>query len=511
MTKKIGIWGLGIVGKSAIRYFHQRGYSLELLDQRIPNAEEQAFLTGHQTPWFGNDQLMPFLERNDLILPSCGIDLRPYPGFAHKWLAELDLFAQECKQPIIAITGSVGKTTITHLLSQLLIAQDKKVFTGGNIGVGLLESINEANRADYVIIEVSSFQLERCKTFASDFAICTNIYANHLDRHGSLENYVQAKMKILGKNDPSIQPLLLSSYGEQDGRLLLSFGEGSGQTADKSAHMVSDRDSDRIEPSADPSIRLTATQDVYKSNHKFSQVLFPLSLFDQIPEEIRKTKPLHLFATNIPSPQEISLMTDFHRIYYLHNSKLMMNYQTKTYRIFDFNELPFVSYPQNVVILASALHMLGYSLDNFVAVLNAQELPEHRLEKVATINEIDFYNDSKSTIPASTLAAIEKIKDLPIILFLGGVSKGVDRADFVKQIGNSVRFIYCFGKEAQQLKAFCDANQIPAQAFATLDDAFAALPAIVKIKDQILFSPAGASFDLFAHYAERGTILKNWF
>ena len=191
---------------------------------------------------------------------------------------------------------------------------------------------------------------------------------------------------------------------------------------------------------------------------------FPTFAFRSNPEEIRKTQPLPLFATNI-LPQEISLITDFHTMYYLHNSKLMMNYQTKNY-LFSISKNYHLFHIRKMwLILASALHMLGYPLDNFVAVLNEQELPEHRLEKVATINEIDFYNDSKSTIPASTLAAIEKIKDRPIVLFLGGVSKGVDRADFVKQIGNSVRFIYCFGKEAHQLKAFCDANQIPAQAF----------------------------------------------
>src|SRR5580692_11393467 len=105
MNKKIGIWGLGIVGKSAISYFHSKGYALELLDQRMPSADEQAFLAQHQTLWFGNDQLIPFLERNDLILPSCGIDLRPFAQFKDKFLAELDLFGQECKKPIIAITG----------------------------------------------------------------------------------------------------------------------------------------------------------------------------------------------------------------------------------------------------------------------------------------------------------------------------------------------------------------------------------------------------------------------
>ena len=169
-------------------------------------------------------------------------------------------------------------------------------------------------------------------------------------------------------------------------------------------------------------------------------------------------------------------MGDFHTLYFLHNSTLVMSYQTKIHQIYDFKILPAVSYTENIIILASTLHMLGCSLENFVTILDAQELPEHRLEKIATINQIDFYNDSKATIPASTLAAIEKIKGRPIVLFLGGVSKGVDRSDFVRQIAHQVRFIFCFGKEAEELKSFCDANNIPAAAFATLEDAFITLP-----------------------------------
>ena len=203
MNKKIGIWGLGIVGKSAVRYFHQKKYTLEVLDKREPTAQEQEFLAQLHVPWYTQDQLIPFLERNDAILPSCGIDLRPYAKFEHKWLSELDLFGKECSKPIIAITGSVGKTTVTHLLSQLIAANGKKVFTGGNIGVGLLESIDAANQADIIVLEVSSFQLERCKSFAPHCAITTNIFANHLDRHGTFEDYVNSKMKIVG-NDPSI-------------------------------------------------------------------------------------------------------------------------------------------------------------------------------------------------------------------------------------------------------------------------------------------------------------------
>jgi UDP-N-acetylmuramoylalanine--D-glutamate ligase len=442
MSQKIGIWGLGIVGKSAIRYFSNKKVTVEVLDKRQPTAQEQEFLDAHNATFYGNEDLPSFLERNEYILPSCGIDLRPYSAYNHKWLSELDLFAKECTKPIIAITGSVGKTTVTHLLSHLLIANNKKIFTGGNIGVGLLESIDEANNADVIVLEVSSFQLERCKEFAATLAICTNIYANHLDRHGSLQAYINAKLNIIS----------LQKNG--------------------------------------------------------SRALLPLSLFHSIPEEIRASRSLNFFTTQAPTAYDFELMSDFHKLYFLHNATLFMNYQTINSKIYDFVELPFISYTENVTILAATLHMLGCSLEKFVATINAQELPEHRLEKIATIKGVDFYNDSKATIPASTLAAIEKIHGKPIVLFLGGVSKGVDRSDFIRQLKDKVRLVYCFGKEAEQLKLFCDSNNIPAIASTTLDEAFIALPPKIQPQDQILFSPAGASFDLFSNYQERGNHFK---
>lgn len=436
MMKKIGIWGLGVVGKSAIAYFHGKGYDVQALDRRKPNEQEKAFLAAHNTPFFLQDQLNNFLEHNDYILASCGIDLRPYHAFNHKFLSELDIFGQECKKPIIAITGSVGKTTVTHLLSQLISQQGKTVFTGGNIGVGLLDSIEQANNADYVVLEASSFQLERCKSFKPTTAICTNIYANHLDRHGSLQAYIDIKLQLIA----------------------------------------------------------------HQSKH--DRALFPLSLLAQVKEQ--NPDRSFFFSKTEPTQEQLNSLSFSDALYFLHNTKLMKYYQTRISKIFDFEELPKISYLENVIILSAAMHMLGLSLANFVTVMDEQELPHHRLEKVATIHGVDFYNDSKATIPASTLAAIEKIQGKPIILFLGGVSKGVDRSDFVRQLKDKVKFVYCFGKEAEQLKSFCDASNIPAYACHTLDQAFDSLPKNMQINDQILFSPAGASFDLFADYQKRG-------
>ncbi len=437
LDKKIGIWGLGVVGASALNYFVKNGFTVQAMDQKNPTATQAQLLEQLRVPFFLQDEhLHNFLTYNDYILASCGVDLRPFSPYAHKFLSEVDLFAQECITPIIAITGSVGKTTVTHLLSELLKAQGKKVFTGGNIGVGLLESIDAANAAEFVVLEVSSFQLERCKTFAPDLAVCTNLYPNHLDRHGDMAGYVAAKLNIIARQKAGQKSLLPMAVYET---VMQSSGAGT------------------------PSFFLMRSSFVNNCVHPF---------------------------------------------YFLHNAKMHLHYQTNQTLVADLKELPLVSYKDNSVILASILHMLALPLDNFTTVLNKQELPQHRLEKVGSFADIDFYNDSKATIPASTLAAIDKINHRPIVLFLGGVSKGVDRANFVAQLKEKVRMVYCFGKEAEQLKRLCQLHTIPAYSFENLEQAFAILTQQLLPHDQILFSPAGASYDLYTDYRERGDHFK---
>ena len=438
MDQKIGIWGLGIVGKSAVRYFSQKNDRIEVFDARALTQEEREFLTAHNAH-YSTESLANFLENNDYILASCTIDLRPYSHYSHKWLSELDIFYQECKVPIIAITGSVGKTTITHLLFQLLIAHNKKVFMGGNIGVGLLDQIDHANQSDYVVLEVSSFQLERSSSFCPTLAIVTNIHANHLDRHGTFEQYQKAKLKIIST----------------------------------------------------------------KNNQ---QVLIPFSLLHALPPA-NETKHYYLFSLKKPSDNELSLLDDLHTLYFLHNGMLMMYYQTNLVELTDITESLTITYPENILVLASMFSMLGLCHDHFAASLSIQHIPEHRLEKFATVRNIHFYNDSKSTIPASTLAAIENIHR-PIVLFLGGVSKGVDRSELICQLKDKVKFIYCFGKEADSLKQWCEDHTIASIACATLEETVTTFNTVIKPGDNVLFSPAGASYDLFKDYKERGDCFK---
>src|SRR5262245_22027 len=92
-NKKIGIWGYGVLGKSALAYFYKQGTQLEVIDSKELPEQERIALAQKNIPVFRQqDNLTAFLERNDLIIPSSGIDLRPYKDFSHKWLNELDFF-----------------------------------------------------------------------------------------------------------------------------------------------------------------------------------------------------------------------------------------------------------------------------------------------------------------------------------------------------------------------------------------------------------------------------------
>ena len=199
-TKKrtrIGIWGFGVVGQSALTYFQTKNCLLEVLDSKKPNKQGIKLLAHTKTPFYTDTDLEQFLHRNDKILASPGIDVQPYNNYQHKWLTELDILHKERTCPLIAITGTVGKTTITHLLSALLKKQGLLVWDGGNIGTGMLGLLTACAPVDCAVLEVSSFELEQCTTCAPDLAIWTNFHENHLDRHGTMADYYAAKKKII--------------------------------------------------------------------------------------------------------------------------------------------------------------------------------------------------------------------------------------------------------------------------------------------------------------------------
>jgi UDP-N-acetylmuramoylalanine--D-glutamate ligase len=167
-----------------------------------------------------------------------------------------------------------------------------------------------------------------------------------------------------------------------------------------------------------------------------------------------------------------------------------------------------LTFIDNILLLAAACDLMKLDCTALQKIAHTVQLPDHRVEKIGTINNIDFYNDSKATTTASTLAAVNKLHNRPLHLFLGGLSKGVDRAPFIGQLQNKTKHIYCFGKEAEALYNMCKAYEIPATQCSTLDEAVVTCTNTVQSGDCVLLSPAGSSYDLYENYEQRGKHFK---
>ena len=160
------------------------------MDQKA-NNEHVVIL---QTP----QSLQKFLDHNDIIIPSPGISLLDYQKYADKFVHELDIFASQSKIPTIAITGTLGKTTITSFTEQCI----PNSVAAGNIGYAMLNVLNIQQLPKTVVLELSSYQLQHTKYFAPDIAVLTNFYPNHLDHHATMEEYLLAKCQIFKHQRP---------------------------------------------------------------------------------------------------------------------------------------------------------------------------------------------------------------------------------------------------------------------------------------------------------------------
>lgn len=420
--KTVGIWGYGVVGRSAATFLKSLGARIVLYDNDAQKVAQSGELTAPSLP--------AFFDTTDYIVPSPGIDTRAYrSAYSGIWLNELDLFATFFSKPVIAITGSLGKTTVTHLLSTLLKNQGIALQAAGNIGTPMLELIAQQNSLDLAVLELSSFQLEYSNHFAADLAIWTNFYENHLDRH-TMQEYFDAKYKII-------------------------------------AHQ--------------------------SANHK---AIVPWELKTRIEKNNPKSTLYYI-------TQECPHTAVAENLYcYVAAERKFHNHQSnKAVSIDIFNKNTYLANWLSIWAACDIMEITCDSMPYTVAL-------EHRLERVATIDGTTFINDSKSTTPASTLAALQQFPDRIIALILGGLDKGIDRTSLIQKLQNKKNItVYCFGAQAVELGALCAQFNVAHHICNQLADVMDSIT-VNNRYELVLFSPAGSSFDLFANYIDRGNRFK---
>ncbi|WP_263354129.1 UDP-N-acetylmuramoyl-L-alanine--D-glutamate ligase [Acidicapsa acidisoli] len=201
--KKVLVVGLGKSGLAAALFLRQRGAQVTVSDMRSAAAlakEIPALLEHGIMVETGGHGLLTF-RRQDLIVVSPGVpmdtpELVQVKAFGLPVIGELELAAQHLKGKILAITGSNGKTTTTALTGEILAHAGIQTQVGGNIGVPVIDLISKSTETGWSVLEVSSFQLESTELFHPSIAVILNITPDHLDRHGTFENYALTKERI---------------------------------------------------------------------------------------------------------------------------------------------------------------------------------------------------------------------------------------------------------------------------------------------------------------------------
>lgn len=193
--KTASVIGLGVSGMAVVRLLQREGFTVTGVDEKKSLLEKS-----------GCDARLNFLDENvlgasDLIVLSPGVDpARPEIRRAREAgipvLGEMALALHYVDVPIIAVTGTNGKSTVTELIAVMLEASGKKIFSGGNLGTPLSMLALEPAGYEAAVLEISSFQLDTLTDFRPEIAVLLNITEDHLDRYGNMDGYARSKARI---------------------------------------------------------------------------------------------------------------------------------------------------------------------------------------------------------------------------------------------------------------------------------------------------------------------------
>ena len=202
--KKVLVVGLGRSGIAATRFLLEQGARVAVTDQKGEEALREALrlFSGTSVEWQLATDRPEVFEKRELICVSPGVPGN-HPGLARARrrripiYGEMGLAAEFLKSDVVAVTGTNGKSTTATLIAALLKSGGQKAALAGNIGKPVLEVVMERQRWDWVVLEVSSFQLETMPRFHPKVAVLLNVTEDHLDRYSTFQDYLRAKLRIL--------------------------------------------------------------------------------------------------------------------------------------------------------------------------------------------------------------------------------------------------------------------------------------------------------------------------
>ena len=467
--------GLARAGAPAARFLLERGARVIGYDSKLHDqlSDEALQLERDCVQIYAGEHNYQNIEAADLIILSPGLKVHYEPlqsviadaeARGAEVIGELELASRFCPCPMIGVTGTKGKSTTVKLITEMLRACGVAAFSAGNTGTPLIEMLPQLTPDSWAVVEVSSFQLEKAPTFKPKIAVLLSLLEDHQDYHPTLEQYWETKLKLFanqGKGDSAV-------FNIDDPRVLKFFQERAN---------ISD---------------FATTSQSFDSWDAMD--------FAKCEEDLGEKHLLWVCREQ---------------------NLLRVRSNTMGGFTFSIDELPLKG-QHNVSNFAAALGVLGLACktttlfgENYKqvadAIRNFQSLP-HRLEVVARKDGVTYVNDSQSTIPDASIAALLSFPK-PVTLLLGGKAK--IEADSYRALMDAVREsgakIGLFGEAAAMLEEVALAQSVK-ELQINRRNTLAEVLQNAKIEaspgETIVLSPACASFDQFKSYEDRGQTFR---
>ncbi|MCM3626446.1 UDP-N-acetylmuramoyl-L-alanine--D-glutamate ligase [Paenibacillus glycanilyticus] len=458
--RRVVVLGLARSGVSVAKVFHALGAEVIVNDKKerdlCPEADELTALGISVLCGYHPEDLVT--SETALLVKNPGIPYTAGPvrqAEAHgvEIVTEVEVAYWISKAPIIGITGSNGKTTTTTWIGELLGEAGLNPLVAGNIGTPLCEAAEVATEDNWIVAELSSFQLKGTSAFRPSIALLLNIAETHLDYHGGMEDYVASKVKLFAN-----------------------------QTAEDVAVLNWD----------DATCRAIA--DTVKAK------IVPFSLYVRLDKGVCIEPP---FERGKESGAD-------HKIVW---RKEDGTEQT----ILPVSELgiPGRHNAGNALAAIAACLAAGAAPEAMVPVLKGFRGVEHRLEYAGEVKGVKYYNDSKATNATATIMSVGSLSS-PIILIAGGLDRGSDYMELLPVFRNRLKGLVALGETRAKLANVAELAGLTnvrlvepeEDAESTLRKAVQEAAGLAEPGDIVLLSPACASWDMFASFEQRGRIFK---
>ena len=438
-NKRVLVVGLGRSGVASALFLQSHGAKVTVSDSKPEDQlrQEIPVLLDHGIAVETGRHGERTFQNQELIVVSPGVPFDAQPlvqarALGEQVIGEIELAAEFLSGPIVAITGSNGKTTTTTLVGEIFTKSGLKTLVGGNIGMPAISLVEQATTETVTVLEVSSFQLETIRKFRPKIAVVLNVTPDHLDRHRTFEAYAAAKARVF--------------ENQQEHDFAVLNGD-------------------------DPTC-------VAMAGKSRAQVFW----FNRKGEADQGS--------------------------FIRQGIVHLRRDSRQHEIMPIAEIPLkgAHNVENVLAAICTAELMGCPTDSIRSAVRDFKAVEHRLQYVATVRGVEYYNDSKATNVDATIKALESFPG-NIHLVLGGKDKGSDYTVLNGLLRDRVKCVYTIGAAAEKIhKHITGATKIIPSG--TMDNAVAQASGNARPGDIVLLAPACASFDQFQNYEHRGRVFK---